>query len=119
MRVLVCDDDEVILKVVEVALREQGYSAVLTRDGQEAMAALDQGDHFDLIITDIHMPYFNGDDILKRVREEQGRPTPIIMLSSDGEEEVIAMALKQGVNEFLVKPINTRDLLKKIRKILD
>jgi DNA-binding response OmpR family regulator len=118
MRVLVCDDDEVVLKVVEVTLREQGYEAVLTRDGQEAMAALTRGEHFDLIITDIHMPYVNGDDILKHVREEQGKPTPIIMLSSDGEEEVIALALKQGVNEFLVKPVNTRDLLKKINKLL-
>ena len=118
MRILVCDDDEVVLKVVEVILREQGYEAILTRDGQEAMSALARGEHFDLIITDIHMPYVNGDDILKHVREEQGKPTPIIMLSSDGEEEVIALALKQGVNEFLVKPVNTRDLLKKINKLL-
>jgi DNA-binding response OmpR family regulator len=118
MRILVCDDDEVVLKVIQLTLQENGMEPILARDGREALQKLEEGLQFDLIITDIHMPYYNGDDILKRVREEQRKQTPIIMLSSDGEEEVIALALKLGVNEFLVKPVDTRDLMKKVRKLL-
>jgi DNA-binding response OmpR family regulator len=64
------------------------------------------------------MPYHNGDEILKLVREEQQKKTPIIMLSSDGEEEVIALALKLGVNEFIKKPLDPDVLMKKVKKLL-
>jgi DNA-binding response OmpR family regulator len=117
MKVLVCDDEEVVLKVVQVALKDQNADVTLARDGRQALQLL-KGDPYDLIITDIHMPHYNGDDVLKLVREEQKRDTPIVMLSSDGEEEVIALALKQGVNDFIVKPIDSQKLLKKIRRFL-
>jgi DNA-binding response OmpR family regulator len=64
------------------------------------------------------MPYFNGDDILRLVRVEQGKKTPIIMISSDTEEEVIALALRQGVNDFIKKPIDAISLEKRLRKFL-
>jgi CheY-like chemotaxis protein len=118
MRILVCDDEEVVLKVVQVALQYKNADVVLARDGREALQILRGGHHFDLIITDIHMPHYNGDDVLKLVREEQKKDTPIVMVSSDGEEEVIALAMKQGVNDFIVKPVDAEKLLKKIRKFL-
>jgi len=117
MRILVCDDDDVVLKVVQLTLQDKG-EVVLARDGWEAMQFLKNSAPFDLIITDIHMPHYNGDAILKFVRAEQGLNTPIVMLSSDGEEEVIAMALKEGVNDFIVKPINAEKLLKKVKGFL-
>ena len=64
------------------------------------------------------MPYHNGDEILKFVREDLRKKTPIIMLSSDGEQEVIALALKLGVSDFIVKPVDADQLLKKIKKVL-
>ena len=119
MRVLVCDDEEVVLKVVQVSLEGRGADVVVARDGRKALELLrDPNNHYDLIITDIHMPYYNGDDVLKLVREEQGKSTPIVMLSSDGEEEVIALALNQGVNDFIVKPVDTGKLMKKVGKYL-
>ena len=83
------------------------------------MEYLNSGTSFDLIITDIHMPHYNGDDILRVVREEQKKNTPIVMLSSDGEEEVIKMALKQGVNDFIVKPVDATRLIKKVHQYLE
>jgi DNA-binding response OmpR family regulator len=117
MKILVCEDDEVVLKTIEVALKDKA-EVVLVRDGRQALEVLKVDNSFDLIITDIHMPYYNGDDVLKLVREEQKKNTPIIMLSSDGEEEVIALALKQGVNDFIVKPLDTQKLLKKIFRFI-
>ncbi|MBL0744627.1 response regulator [Chryseolinea lacunae] len=119
MKILVCDDDVVVLKVIQLALEAEKYDVVLAKDGKQAFQQLRDTTDFDLIITDIHMPYHNGDEILKWVRIEQNAKTPIIMLSSDGEEEVIALALKQGINAFVVKPVNAKDLVKKVNKLLN
>jgi CheY-like chemotaxis protein len=118
-RVLVCDDEPIVHKVARVAFEQLPVEVVNARDGLQAMEYLKGGAPFDLIITDIHMPHYNGDDILRLVREEQKRDTPIVMLSSDGEEEVIKLALKQGVNDFIVKPVDATRLIKKVKRYLE
>jgi CheY-like chemotaxis protein len=118
MRILVCEDNEVERKVIEMALAGEGAEVVYASDGRKALAQLNAGNEFDLIITDIHMPYHNGDEILNLVREQQKRSTPIVMISSDGQEEVIKLALKLGVNEFLEKPISPEKVKKKLKKFL-
>jgi DNA-binding response OmpR family regulator len=117
MDVLVCEDDIIALKVIQVALENEKARAICMQDGRKALQYLKEN-VVDLIITDIHMPYNNGDDILKLVREDQKRSTPIIMISSDTEEEVIALALKQGVNEFIKKPIDATTLQRRIKKFM-
>ena len=115
MKVLVCEDDMIALKVIQVALEKQNAEVISVSDGRKALQFLKEN-RVDLIITDIHMPYFNGDDILRLVRVEQGNTTPIIMISSDTEEEVIALALRQGVNDFIKKPIDALSLEKRLNK---
>lgn len=117
MDVLVCEDDIIALKVIQVALENEKARAICMQDGRKAIQYLKEN-VVDLIITDIHMPYNNGDEILKLVREDQKRNTPIIMISSDTEEEVIALALKQGVNEFIKKPIDATTLQRRIKEFL-
>jgi DNA-binding response OmpR family regulator len=117
MKVLVCEDDIIVLKVIQVALEKENAQAVCVPDGRKALQQLRES-AFDLIITDIHMPYNNGDEILQLVREEQKRNTPVIMISSDTEEEVIKLAMKQGVNDFVKKPLDADKLHKVIRKYL-
>ena len=117
MDVLVCEDDIIALKVIQVALQNEKATAICMQDGRKALEYLREHT-VDLIITDIHMPYHNGDEILKLIREDQKRNTPIIMISSDTQEEVIALALKQGVNEFIKKPIEATSLQKKLKKFL-
>ncbi len=117
MDVLVCEDDIIALKVIQVALENEKARAICMQDGRKALQYLKEN-VVDLIITDIHMPYNNGDEILKLVREDQKRNTPIIMISSDTEEEVIALALKQGVNEFIKKPIDATSMQRRLKKFL-
>lgn len=117
-RILVCDDEPIVHKVAGVAFEAYAVEVVHARDGRQALEHLNSGVDFDLIITDIHMPHYNGDDILRVVRLDQKKNTPIVMLSSDGEEEVIKMALNQGVNDFIVKPIDATRLIKKVRHFL-
>lgn len=118
MKVLVCDDDDVVIKLVEVALSAHRVDLIVARNGKEAIDRLENGEVFDLIITDLHMPVRNGDEILAVVREDLKQTTPIVMLSSDGEEEVISLALKLGINDFIVKPLTVDKILKKVKKYL-
>jgi DNA-binding response OmpR family regulator len=117
MRILACDDEEVVLKVVQLALKDKA-EVITARDGWQAMQFLKNSEPFDLIITDLHMPHHNGDELFNLVRKEQGHKTPFVMLSSDGEEEVIKLALKQGIDDYIVKPIDATKLLAKISKYL-
>jgi len=117
MKVLICEDDLVVLKAILVALENEQVEAIPVKDGLLALEKLRE-DTFDLIITDIHMPFHNGDDIIKLVREEQRKNTPIVMISSDAQDEVIQFALKQGVNDFVKKPIDPVSLQKRIQKFL-
>src|SRR5690349_170435 len=117
MKVLVCEDDIVVRKVIQVVLEGKNIQATYANDGIKALDHLHRNT-YDLIITDIHMPFHNGDDVVKLVRVEQKRNTPIVMISSDTEEEVIAFALKQGVNEFIKKPIDATSLQQKLNKFL-
>lgn len=117
MKVLVCEDDMIAQKVIEVALEKHNAQVMSVSDGRKALQFLKENT-VDLIITDIHMPYFNGDDILRLIREDQKKNTPIIMISSDTEEEVIALALRQGVNDFIKKPIDAITLEKRLKKFV-
>ncbi len=117
MKVLVCEDDLVVMKVIQTAFEGERVEITSAKDGIRALEQLRENT-FDLIITDIHMPHHNGDEIIKLVRTDQKKNTAIIMISSDTEEEVIAMALKQGVNEFIKKPIDAISLRKKLKKYL-
>jgi DNA-binding response OmpR family regulator len=118
MKILVCEDDNVVLKVIQVALEEEKMEGVFVNDGRKALAILTQNNDFDGIITDIHMPFHNGDEILHLVREVQKSTIPIIMISSDTQEEVITLALKLGVDSFIGKPLDPKDLSKIFRKVL-
>ena len=115
MKALVCEDDKVVLKVIEVAMAEEGSEATLVNNGQKALDLLAQHE-YDLIITDIHMPYANGDAVLNFVHNERERK-PVIMISSDSEEEVVSMALKSGVRSFVSKPVDVERLRKVIREV--
>jgi len=110
MRILVCEDDVVLLKMIEVNLKEEKLGEVIVaRNGREAMEIL-QSQNFDLVITDIHMPNYKGEDIVNLIREDQKKNTPIIMMSSDADDDIIAMAKRQGVNEFVKKPIMRNEI---------
>ena len=117
MKVLICEDDPVPAAVIKLALKRDGIEVVHVSDGRKAMELL-RTSIFDLIITDIHLPYHNGDEILTLVRVEQGKKVPIIMVSSDTEEEVINLALKSGVNEFVKKPLQHAQMEKVLKKYL-
>ena len=75
---------------------------------------------FDLIITDIMMPYANGFEILSRVKNlPGGRQLPVILLSNAGVDDMISEGVKLGADDFLKKPVLPAELLMRIRRLLN
>jgi DNA-binding response OmpR family regulator len=118
MKILVCEDEDVALKVIQVALEKENYDITYVRDGDKALRLLKAKNTFDLIITDVHMPHHNGDEIFNLVRQELKQNTPFIMMSSDDAPEAITLAKKTGVNEYLVKPVDPKALNKIVKRVL-
>lgn len=70
-KVLICEDDIVVIKIIQIALGTEKVETIVVKDGDKAFRLLNDGNDFDLIITDIHMPHYRGDEILDLVRVKQ------------------------------------------------
>jgi DNA-binding response OmpR family regulator len=116
-KVLICEDNEVELKCIQMALNQYNVDTFLAPDGRKALKLIDEND-FDLVITDIHMPYHNGDEILERVRTSLSPRVPVIIISSDREEEVIKLSLKLGADSFIEKPVDPIQVALQLKKFL-
>ncbi|HKC66835.1 MAG TPA: response regulator transcription factor [Bacteroidia bacterium] len=116
-KLLIAEDDPLLLKSLGFYLQKQGYDPLLVNDGNEAIAQIKEK-QFDLIITDLNMPFANGLEIISLVRNELKRETPIIMLTSVGIETTELEAFRMGVNEFISKPFSPQVLGVRIEKIL-
>ena len=117
-KILVCDDDEVMLNLISFKFNNANLGQVVNAtDGRQAKSLLNQFD-FDLIITDIHMPFYSGLEITTYVRKEQKKSTPIIVLSGEGHENVVIQAFEIGANDFVTKPFNPLALILKAKNFL-
>lgn len=114
MPILIAEDDELILKTIEHKLVKEGYEVILTRNGKDAIETI-KNTEVDLIITDIMMPFASGIEILAAV-QSTGKKTPVIMLSSMGQEEVVLNAFSLGAADFIVKPFSPSELMLRIKR---
>jgi DNA-binding response OmpR family regulator len=117
-RILVCDDDIVTLNVVRLKLTSANIATVTTAEDGEQGITMIKNEDFDLIITDLQMPYKSGLELVKAVRHQMKKKTPIIVLSSDGLEDIVMEALQLGVDDFITKPFNANELLLRVKKLL-
>jgi DNA-binding response OmpR family regulator len=119
MKILICDDDQTITSMIRFKLESENLAELfIAPNGDKAMKLLKEH-KFDLLITDIHMPYHNGDEIMKTFQDSTGHQVPVIMMSSDCEEEVKTLAKKQGVLHFMSKPFKMPELVKLVKKVFE
>ncbi len=111
--ILVVDDAKFILKIATDTLKPAGFQVLTADNGKNAWEILDSevGASIDLVITDLHMPVMNGEELCAQIRKHKrlGR-IPVIFLTSQGGENTEIRLLKAGASDFLTKPF-TRDLL--------
>jgi DNA-binding response OmpR family regulator len=118
MKILVCDDDEALVSMIRFKLsRENLGEVVKAMDGREAKKLLQEHD-FDLVITDIHMPFHSGLEITTFIRVELNKTTPIIVLSAEGLENTVLQAFEIGANDFITKPFSPAELAVRVKRIL-
>ncbi len=103
-QILVVDDSNIMRLLVSHNLAEEGRTLQEASDGVEALA-LAKTVHFDLIVTDIHMPEMNGIELIENLRRlENHHSTPIIVLTTESNRELKASAKKAGANAWIEKP---------------
>jgi len=116
--ILVIEDDDIMLKAIRNILGKDGYTVITAKDGKEAFEKLENED-YDVVVTDLMMPYANGLEVVSRLRsDETKRNVGIIVISSVGNEETITEAFRLGADDYLKKPIMAGELLIRIRKLL-
>lgn len=117
--VLAVDDDLINLKLLKSMLTKSGRVAevIEAKNGSDAIGQLKARDDIDLILLDIIMPIMGGIEMLKVVRADDNlRQLPIIVLTTDETKK--SEALEFGANGFLMKPIRSDDLIKKIATVI-
>ena len=110
-RILIVDDDEMVLIALNELLRPEGYEVHTFSSGTEALKKLDQNG-YDLLMLDIIMPEMDGFELCKKIREKETyRETPIVFLTAKSQEEDKVQGIEAGANLFLSKPISPEKLL--------
>lgn len=113
--ILIVDDSATMRKIIMRGLRQAGVMDVDFQeagDGLEGMKAI-ESTTFDLILSDVNMPNMNGLDFVRAVKEKMPTPPPIVMITTEGSEEVVKEAMSRGAKGHLEKPF-TPDKIQEI-----
>jgi DNA-binding response OmpR family regulator len=118
-KVMLVEDDAFISDIYRVKLGKEGLEVLPAENGLEAMKILEKTIP-DLVLLDIIMPYMDGMDVLKKMKnEEKWKKIPIILLSNLSEKEKIEEALGIGADDYLIKSNFTpSEVLKKVNSVL-
>ncbi len=117
-RILIVDDDELVLIALKELLKPQGYEVQTINSGAEALKMLEK-DGFDLLILDIMMPEMDGFELCRKIRQKEPyKDTPVVFLTAKSRDEDRAQGLEAGANLFLSKPISPSRLLSLIAETI-
>ena len=117
MKILVCEDDYMVIKAIEHKLTREGYEVDIANDGRMAKEKL-KSETYDLVITDLLMPFSGGLELINMMKNELKKETPIIVLSKVGNEETIIEAFKLGADDYLTKPFSPNELSIRVKRFL-
>jgi DNA-binding response OmpR family regulator len=117
-RILVCDDDEMLVDLLVYRLESRGFEVLIARDGGQAIA-MAENERPDAIVLDAMMPVMNGEQVLREFRSrEQNRSIPVLMLTARRQERDIVGALELGANDYLIKPFIPEELISRLNRLL-
>jgi CheY-like chemotaxis protein len=118
-RILVADDDPVILRLLQVNLELEGYEALLAHHGEKAVE-MARAEKPDLIILDIMMPRMDGYEAVRNLRADQRtRAIPVIFLSARAQPSDIERGKSYGVDDYLTKPFDPGELLEVVGRLVN
>jgi len=118
-RVLVADDDPVIMRLVTSAIQREGLVVVTANDGREAYRILKSDGNFSAAVFDLMIPHLKGIDIIRYMRtEERLMRIPIMMISAEHDIKLMASSFAAGVSAFLAKPFTPEQIRNTLRMLV-
>lgn len=114
MKVLIAEDESIILATLELRLKRDGHQVFIANDGAEAMQQFTTHNP-QIVITDIMMPYNSGIEVLSFVKNKN-KNTIVIVLSAMGQEDVVLEAFKLGADDYMTKPFSPNELAARLKR---
>lgn len=119
-KILIVDDEPVLVETIEYNLRKAGYETVVAADGESALLRVKE-EHPDLVVLDLMLPKISGWEVCYTLRKDpsyRSLATPILMLTARSEEADKERGLEIGADDYLVKPFGMRELIARVRALL-
>ncbi len=117
MRILIAEDEELLLKALAFRLKKVGFEVITADNGKIAIDML-KGNLPDLVITDVMMPFATGLEVISHVRTQEKSSVPIIVLSEAGQENIVLEAFNLGADDFVNKPFSPNELTSRVKRLL-
>jgi DNA-binding response OmpR family regulator len=118
--VLIVEDEPNLVSLIRYYLEREGYHVLVAADGREALELVDHSSPADLAILDLMLPSLDGLQLARHIRNHPGwRRTPILVLTARSDERDIVHAYHSGVNDYLTKPFHPRELMDRLRRLLE
>ncbi len=114
-KILVVDDDPIVVEFLHDIVTSFSYSVTIAKDGLQAVDQL-RKENFPLVITDISMPNMGGMELLKYITEFYP-DTDVIVATGNNEKTTLVDVIKAGASDYLIKPISTVELEAKLQRI--
>lgn len=117
---LVVDDMATMRRIIRSLLEQLGYKNIdEAEDGAEALKKL-KSEKYDFVITDWNMPNMTGLELVQNIRQDpELKHLPVLMVTAEAKKENVIMAIKAGVNNYIVKPFTAGTLKEKMEKVWD
>ncbi|MCU0317474.1 MAG: response regulator [Fimbriimonadaceae bacterium] len=117
LKILVCDDERHIVRLIQVNLERQGYKVVTAYDGKDGLEKV-KAEKPDLVVLDVMMPYMDGFEVLKALRRDPATEAlPVIMLTAKAQDKDVFEGYHYGADMYLTKPFNPMELMSFVKRI--
>ena len=118
-KILIVDDEPNIVLSLEFLMKREGFEVSIARDGDEGLEKIRDG-RPDLVVLDVMMPKRNGFEVLEEVRGDPALAgTRVLMLTAKGRGAEVSKGLSLGADAYMPKPFSTRELVAKVKELLE
>ena len=114
MKILVAEDEALMLKTIELKLKKEGHEVIACGDGKQAIQKITE-EQPDLVITDMMLPYASGLEIVQEVKKSE-KKIIVIVLSAMGQERTVEEAFALGADDYVTKPFSLSELSMRIKR---
>lgn len=121
MKLLVADDSRLIRGIIDKTVTSMGFKAIQVENGKDALDLLNiNSEDINMVLLDWNMPFLNGIDVLRSMRDDDRfKHIPVLMISTESEDERINEAMTVGAQGYLTKPFTSDKLIDAINTVLD